>query len=337
MRRVLFVLRRHEGSGGYGTISSGLKNSATFVSNMLKAEGIADTVVVIVQDGNGIDKEVYQFKPDIVVLEAIWCPPVKLQELVKFYPAVLWVVRIHSEVQFLANEGVAVSYIAGYSKIPNTVIAPNSPYATKDLKQFDPTYLPNYYPITKIKRGQEEEKRESSLNIGCFGAIRPMKNQLAQAFAAIEYCNHKSVDHLNFYVNATRTEQGGDQVLKNLVALFNAQLKDYVLILSPWSDRDEFCALVRKMDVCMNVSLSETFCIAASDAVAQGIPVVVSPEVFWTNSRSQCDPTDIQEMVITLGNVLGLRKGFIANENIKGLRRYNNASVGIWRDFINEA
>ena len=333
MKKVLFVLRRHEGSGGYGSISSGLKNSATFVADMLRDEKIADTKVVIVRDGNGIDKEIHQYKPDIVVLEAIWCPPVKLRELIILYPKIQWVIRIHSEISFLANEGAAIAYIDEYSKTPNTVIAPNSPYATKDLRQFDPVYLPNYYPIRKIKM-EWEERKEHSLKVGCFGAIRPMKNQLAQAFAAIWFCNHKHIDHLEFYVNATRTEQGGDQVLKNLIALFAAQEKDYKLMLSPWHGRDEFCDLVNKMDVSMNVSLSETFCITCANAVAQGIPVVVSPEVFWTDKRSQCDPTDIQEMVVALEYVLGNRKGFIANENIKGLKRYNKASVEIWQNFV---
>lgn len=334
MKRVLFVLRKHEGSGGYGAISSGLKNSATFVADMLKAEGIAETSVVIVRDGNQIDREVHHYKPEIVILEAIWCPPAKLRELVRLYPKIAWVVRIHSEITFLANEGSAIAYIAEYCKIPNVVIAPNSPFATKDLKQFKSVYLPNYYPVRKLKALEWKEEECSFLSVGCFGAIRPMKNQLAQAFAAIEHCNYKSIEHLRFYVNATRAEQGGDQVLKNLIALFAAQKQDYRLVLSPWSGRDEFLALVRKMDVCMNVSLSETFCITAADAVAQGIPVVVSPEVFWTDKRCQCDPTDIPEMAITLGYVLGLRSGFIINENIKGLRRYNNASVGIWRDFV---
>src|SRR5580693_4883569 len=85
---ILFVLKKRDQSWGektsYGYYSSGLLNSASFINKMLKEEG-ARSHLVEVSDANSIDREVFRFNPDIVVLEAIWCPPAKLRELAKLH------------------------------------------------------------------------------------------------------------------------------------------------------------------------------------------------------------------------------------------------------------
>ena len=75
-------------------------------------------------------------------------------------------------------------------------------------------YLPNYYPIenTEIKN---YDKEKDTINISCFGAIRPLKNQLIQAIASIEFAN-KVNKKLRFHINATRVEGNGLPVYHNL-------------------------------------------------------------------------------------------------------------------------
>jgi hypothetical protein len=333
--RVLFVLKKHEGSGGPLHSSSGLRNSARFVADMLNSENIATASVAIVVDGNGIDAEVFKFKPDVVVLEAIWCPPDKLAELVTIYPKIRWVVRIHSEIPFLAHEGMALQYLAAYASITNVKVSANSPVATRDLGYLNPVFLPNFYPVVQTTSDAVATAASMDhLKVGCFGAVRPMKNQLAQAFAAVEYAKRKRVTYLSFYVNASRPEQGGENVLKNLRSFFASQPSGYQLIEVSWSDRTAFLALVAEMDICMSVSFSETFCIVAADAVSQKIPVVVSPEVFWVDDDVQVDPTDIQAIADTIGHALGIWKGMLLRENLNGLRKYNQQSVVDWKQFL---
>jgi hypothetical protein len=329
--RFLFLLKRTEGSG-YGHPRSGLQNSARFVADMLAREGLALTEVTVVTDGNDIDREVSRFNARVVVLEAIWCPPAKLAELAALWPSVRWIVRVHSEIPFLANEGIALEWLFAYSSIPNVAIAANSDDATADLCQqgLRTQYLPNYYPIVDAYRERAEMWNPGVLNVGCFGAIRPMKNQLAQAFAAIAYAKEHKCE-LRFFINSSRTEQGGNSVLKNLRAVF-AVNKGFMLIEAGWLDHAEFQGLLGTMDVSMNVSMTETFCITAADAVSQSVPVLTSGQVHWTDERSHADPTSIASMVDGLANVLGRRRQSITTENYKRLAEYDRYSVLVWRN-----
>ena len=81
---VLFVLRKRGtecwGDEPYGNRTSGLRNSAVYMNQMLQQLGIKSRLVDVV-DANGIDREVFQFNPEVVILEAVWCPPAKLTEL----------------------------------------------------------------------------------------------------------------------------------------------------------------------------------------------------------------------------------------------------------------
>lgn len=324
-KRVLFVLKSRQVYGpGYS--ASGLQNSAQFVADMLSYNGFTTKTVTVI-DGNDIDREAHAFQPDVVVLEAIWCPPYKLRELADLYPAVLWVVRGHSEVPFLANEGMAIQWIFEYQKIPGVVFAGNSERTAKDLRAH---YLPNYYP----QIGRLEQSENTALNVGCYGAIRPLKNQLSQAFAAIRFAEECKTP-LRFHVNATRVEQGGEQVLKNLRALF-AHDSVNELIEDDWSDRTGFLSLIGSMDVCMAVSFTETYCIVAADAVSQHVPLVASSEVAWANQEIQADPNNISDMVAKLRIARGWRRKNLVHANLQGLRRYNEQSTEIWINFLHQ-
>src|SRR6202043_1892147 len=106
---TLFIVKQFYSSPGY-CHSTGLRTSAQFVVDMLLSEGHRAKLVEAV-DGNSIDRLVSQNNPTRVVLEAIWVTPDKLAQLIKLHPKVRWTVRIHSEISFLANEGMAFAWI----------------------------------------------------------------------------------------------------------------------------------------------------------------------------------------------------------------------------------
>lgn len=150
--KVLFILRKRQKEWSYSNGSSGLFNSANFVCEMLKDNGV-DAKVIEVIDGNAIDKEIYQFKPDTVIFEAFWVPPSKANELKGLYPKVNFIVRNHSKPEFLAHEGIAFDYSIEYFKF-GIKIACNSHEMVEGYKvllkdmNLDPSlvfYLPNYY------------------------------------------------------------------------------------------------------------------------------------------------------------------------------------------------
>ena len=115
--KILFLLKKKAAySCGYDrTAASGLFNSAKFVADMLNAAGVKAKVEEVV-DNNSIDKAVHDYRPNVAVIEALWVVPEKFDILKKFHPSVRWIVRLHSDIPFLAGEGIACDWIFGYLK-----------------------------------------------------------------------------------------------------------------------------------------------------------------------------------------------------------------------------
>lgn len=165
--------------------------------------------------------------------------------------------------------------------------------------------------------------------IGCFGAIRPFKNHLTQAFAAIKSVRQMN-GYLKFYVNAGRCEQKGEPVLKNLRSLF-AATPNAELVELPWLSHHEFRELLKIMDLSMSVSFTETFNIVTADAVLENVPVVVSPEVSWLPVGVQAPPTDVDAIVQRIGRILG---GDTERKNRGCLDKYNDHASKVWTCYL---
>lgn len=154
---LLFLLKQRNTVWGSGDeyaseLSSGLLNSVRFVARMIeKSFGFCQPYLEQVVDGNGVDRVVSQIGPQVVIIEALWVTPEKLSELCQLHPGVKWVIRLHSEVPFLANEGIAMDWLNRYNQISGRVlIAANSLRAARELSQLlqrNVLYLPNCYEI----------------------------------------------------------------------------------------------------------------------------------------------------------------------------------------------
>lgn len=123
MVKILFILKQRQmtydehcnaSQYSYG-LSTGLKNSVTFVVNMLNRAGIESKLETAV-DNNCIDRMVKAYKPTHVVIEAYWVVPEKFDILQKLHPKVKWIIRNHSEMPFLSNEGSAIGWTLEYVK-----------------------------------------------------------------------------------------------------------------------------------------------------------------------------------------------------------------------------
>src|SRR5689334_13150548 len=98
------------------------------------------------------------------------------------------------------------------------------------------------------------------INIASFGSLRPFKNQLIQAVAAIVFAEQKD-KILYFHINSTRMEQGGESVIKNIKALFEGT--DHKLVEHGWLEQHHFLELVSRMDLGMQISFTESFNLVA--------------------------------------------------------------------------
>jgi len=338
--KVLFVLKQRNGYE-----SSGLSNSVRFVVDMLTAEGIEATSVEVI-DNNSIHREVTRYKPTHVVIEALWVVPSKFEILHDLNPDVRWVVRTHSEIPFLAGEGIAIDWCCKCVEMPNVAVAANSAAAVRDMRLVvqaaHPTWsseeikskvldLPNFYPF-HLRLPHVKEESDEFLDVACFGAIRPLKNQLLQAVAATEYAGFIGKT-LRFHINGTRCEQGGDNVQRNLRALFSNT--DHQLVEHAWLNHKDFLQTLAEMDMGMQCSYSETFNIVTADMVVSGLPVVVSTAIPWVNLWCRANPNSSEDIFHTL---VRANNPWISPVlqclNFWGLRRYCTDSRRKWLTYL---
>jgi len=342
--RVLFICKRRRGYlGPYehftADLSSGLSNSVSFLVDMLAGIGVAAKAVEVV-DNNSIDRQVASYRATHAIVEALWVVPDKFDVLSKLHPRVQWIVRSHSEAPFLSNEGIATSWIAGYLKRGIEIMC-NSMVAQTQVKAMAAdfgnaealvTYGPNFYPLPgRAAVTPHPPVAKGEVHVGCFGAIRPLKNHLAQAIAAISFANAQSLK-LRFHVNAGRIEGGASPVLRNLRDLFSASAGGrHLLVEHDWLPHQQFLAtLASATDIAMQVSFSETFNIVSADSAAVGLPVVGSPAIPWLGAYAQALPGDVADMETALDAVwnIDLRQRLTSQSN--DLHAWSAAAQSAW-------
>lgn len=364
--RALFILKCRE-TGPAGSwcypysdtpLPSGLSISAEQVCLALDELEINNKVVQVI-DNNDIDREVAEYKPTHVFIEAFWVVPEKFAVLRQLHPMVKWIIRNHSKADFLSHEGGVADWALEYVKLGLT-LACNSPESTADFKQqasqalVDPAlvvYLPNCYstelqnnalPIGRVFwkfmramgiYGEKPEFDQNTLHIGCFGAIRPLKNNLNQAKAAIQAADSLKLN-LQFLINGTRVEGQAETVLEDMRALFKP-LANHSLVEIPWLNHVDFLNLARSMDLVMQVSDSETFNIVAADAVSSGTPVLVSTQIPWLSDEYAAEPTDVDHISAKILEVLrGSGNGYLQQDQLKQLSAYSAQSKVLWNNFL---
>jgi hypothetical protein len=338
MSKLLFILKRREDYSAslHSNIglSTGLYNSAKFMNDMMVESGF-ESKMVVVPDNNFIDREVYRYKPTHVIIEALWVVPTKLAILQKLHPNVKWIIRLHSEMPFMAGEGMAMDWIAEYARFKNIIIACNAPRMLREIEFYvgkeKVIYLPNYYP--QEYKHKTFNKNKDTIDIACFGAIRPLKNHLVQVFAAMDFVDRIG-KKLRFHVNAGRIEMKGDSVKNNLRGLFQQlPFEKYQLINHQWTPREHFLKLCSYMDIGMQCNFSETFNIVGADLTSQGVPLVGSKEIPWSTDFFNADPTDSKD----ISNAL-LRTYHFPQVNVKlnqhQLKKYTNNTKKIWNKYF---
>lgn len=346
--RILFILKRREDYSvekhSHIGLSTGLYNSASFMNQMLVDNEI-ESKLVVVTDNNDIDREVTQYKPTYVIIEALWVVPSKFTILCKLHPNVKWIIRLHSEMPFLAGEGVAMDWLGDYAAFPNILIGANAPRALDEVRFYlqlkmqwsvsetekRVIYMPNYYP--QQYKHKKFDRSKDTIDVSCFGAIRPLKNHLIQALAAIKFAQTIG-KKLNFHINSGRIEMKGEPVLNNLIGLFS-QLSDtgHQLINHEWTPREQFLELCSTMDIGLQSSFSETFNIVGADLISEGVPLVGSSEIPWNNPLYNADATETYDIFRALMFAYWTPQ-FNVKSNQFLLRRYTNKTEKIWLSYF---
>jgi len=344
MSKVLFILKRREDFNPVKHspqgLSTGLFNSASFVDQMLNDMGVESAMEVAI-DNNCIDRLVTRHKPTHCIVEALWVVPQKFEILTKLHPNVTWIIRLHSEMPFMAGEGMAMDWIGDYVTFKNIVIGVNAPRMLDEVRTYlqikqgwtdEETqrriiYMPNFYP--QEMKQKKYDKNKYWVDIACFGAVRPLKNHLVQAVAALKFAQTAG-KQLRFHINMGRIEMKGDPVMHNLRGLFQHLAgQGHQLIGHEWTPREGFLEICSTMDIGLQCNFSETFNIVSADLISQGVPVVGSYEIPWATRWFNARPAESDEIADAL-----LRTHRFAAVNValnqRNLNKYTDNTRKIW-------
>ena len=346
--RILFILKRRE---DYNPIqhspkglSTGLFNSASFVDDMLVELGFRSILEVAI-DNNCIDRLVKLHNPTHVIIEALWVVPSKFAILTKLHPDVTWIIRLHSEMPFLSGEGMAMDWLGDYATYKQIIIGANAPRMLSEVRSYlqvkqqwsteetnnRVVYLPNYYP--QEYKTKKYDSTKYWIDVACFGAVRPLKNHMLQAFAALKFAE-KTKKQLRFHVNIGRVEMKGDPIMHNLRGFFQ-QLYDngHQMIGHEWTPREEFLKTCASMDIGLQCNFSETFNIVSADLISQGVPIIGSYEIPWGSKIFNARPAESDEICNTM---IRTHKHPQLNVwlNQRNLTKYTNNTKQVWKKYF---
>ena len=270
------------------------------------------------------------------VVEALWISTATLEALLTRFPHVHWIVRSHSEVGFLQADPGAVQFIREQLLLAeghvNLSIAANSRRLTDFLRTvYDARVLclPNLYAMERVARKRDVPHDGCVLKVSSFGALRPQKNHATAAAAALMIARERGV-RLEFYMNSNRNEGGGPIV--NAVQGFFSGLRWAELREVPWCSWPAFRRVVADMDLALQVSTTESFNLTTADAVAEGVPAVVTDSIEWAPDPWKVGADDLAGIVRVGSSLLSSRTG--AGEGLRALQHYMERAVATWRSYL---
>ena len=315
--------------------TSGLYNSAKFIVDALLAEG-GQAAVVYADDVNNLERLAALHNATDIFIEGLWVPP-EFFEQIQTTTVRRWHVRIHSEIPFLAGENNAIAWITKYFRHGIRVVA-NAQRVHQQIRwlakqtsgktqgELLTPLLPNCYPTDFPQIPKKKDSRE--IHIGTFGAFRPLKNHLQQAFLAARYA--ESIGKQLFYhINFTDGQEHFAD-FQNVKAVLEAA--NQKLILHKMEDRETFLNTLTKMDLLLQVSMTETFNIVAADATLAGIPILISNEIPWAYPL-YADPQDIDDSIKKLKLIMQ-SKTFFIQQNREGLKRHTKHALEEWLHYL---
>src|SRR5690554_4879047 len=279
------------------------------------ASSVPNSAKVVVDNARHIELSVQRFRPKNLILATIFATRRELEHLRKSFPNVNIYVMVHSNSPFLAVQHEAMQRI-NEAKESGAILAVNDERLARAIP--DAVWLPNIYSGNFAHPRAIQSKEE--IRVICSGSLRPMKNHLTQALAAIKYAD-ESGKRLRFFVN--RRSEGGAPVLSNLKNLFLGI--PHSLEFLEWKEHGQFVESLRHFDIGMQVSMSESFNIVAADYACAGLPMVVSHEVRWASDSIKADCHDVDDIASKMRDC-----DKYTHESQAGLASFSNGAIDIW-------
>lgn len=272
------------------------------------------------------------------IIEAPWISAAETAKLLFEFPHVHFVVRAHSQIGFLQVEPGAIKILRDLldmqEGVLNLTVSANSKKLCTFLEKTYTSsclYLPNLYFLERAHRHCDiDHGTRQKLRIGSFGALRLMKNHTTAAAAALMIAERRRCD-LEFWVSVNR-EEHGKGVLQSLRNMFSG-LPWAKLVEHPWQEWAKFRKTVGHMDLCMQISFSETFNIVSSDAAAEQVPVVTSSAIEWVPSHWHADADSVEDVArVGMGLLSDPGSG---RDGLEALQAYVVDATRTWVTYLN--
>lgn len=267
------------------------------------------------------------------IIEAVWIEPEQALDLARRHHDTKVIVRAHSKIGFLQVEPEAIPKIraiidASRHQRNLHFSSNNAEFAAAIDQVYGPClYLPNLYDLAGAP---QRRPTDGPLRIASFGATRLLKLHPSAALAALQAAKRMELD-LEFFINVDKTP-GGDSVRRTIRNLF-AGLSWAKLVEVTWQDAQAFKETIASMDLVLQASATETFCMVAADAVASGVPVVTGPAITWVPSRYQAPIDDTSALAAAAVDALD-NEAKAARVELKALQAYVKEAQAAWSEFL---
>ena len=302
---------------------------------------------------NGVDVSVFPVRHNIDVVDALknynathnqrithavisapWLSAYDVQTMLKEFPDIVFVILSHSNVGFLQADPGGVELFRRYAELSkvnwNLNVGGNS---QRFADWFERAYgdkcvcLPNLYSSPKIKSKVWEGPL---LNIGAFGAIRPEKNFMTAAGAAIVIQRSLGVP-VDFHM-ITGGEVHHAMALRAITEM-TKDIDGFKLVAHKWETWDKFIKLVASMDLLVQPSFTESFNLTVADGISVGVPSVVSPVIHWAPASWKADPDSAVEVAEVGVELLNTAQGY---RGYNALSKHNERGLQKWMEFLSD-
>jgi len=319
-----------------GTSTHSLNNSAVYSSNYLNSLGIVSNIEELDKHTEIIDI-VKKYKPTDVIIESLWVPPLFFACNLEKFKDIRWYIRLHSDISFLFTETYAMEWIMQYQNLnrenKNIQIASNNLNFVNNIQKalgYNIIYLPNLYE-TELNI-TEKNIDNDIIDIGCFGALRQLKNQPFQALSSILFTESIGKT-LRFHINATESDLDNNIIFRNLHNLFSAS--KHFLVFHKWLPHSEFLKLISTMDIGIQLSFNETFNLIVCDFLSQGVPILISDSINWGPDFYRCSSNQTTDVIKFLDKLYYNRNDKETQRTAYSfLSKFLENSKLVWQNFI---
>jgi hypothetical protein len=314
----------------------GLGVAAVNTAKVLRREGIQTNVWPILSAADLRAKMKVQ-SAEQVIISAPWIPTEELQSLAADFSETYFAVTCHSNVGFLQADPNGVKLVRETLELEmathNVRLAGNS---RRFCRWMEDTFggrchfLPNLYYLDGPPLRQRTFCGGGSLRIGIFGAVRPLKNLMSAAGAALEISRNLRAP-LELWLSAGRSEGGGETVMAAVKEMV-AGLPNVKLVLKGWQSWPAFRKTVAHMHLLLQPSYTESFNMVTADGAAEGVASVVSEAIDWAPEDWKADVDDVLN-IARVGRRL-LCDTTAADEGIRALEEYVANGIAAYRKYF---